>query len=406
MRRFITFAAIFLTLCTAGATRYLHRTGTVRLRVDDVYPLGFVEFRYNPMDTADVLWRAFLAMSFYHGTSRVLYSGRANDEGNLAIPDFFSLSPLELFEDTLFDSTMVVDSVSDTTHYDTSYTVDTIITQAESRCSFISTDFYIEVEQVVSSHYNGEPFVKIIWIIRNNSSDTYTDGRFVFHFDGDVPDSRFDDDVAIGFPEKNAACQMASPSDSTCVGFIWLSGGWDYQIENTLEWFDRGLNNDSLFTLIDGNFWAGSEYCDSTGTVCPVFVDSLYGDVGVGIIFSVGDLPPGAEDTLEFYLAAAPNPDSFYAIADTLVGIHERAPQIVRPRSPEISAYPNPFNGVCEISCPGAVRFDIFDIRGGRVLSAAGDHIRFDAAGLRSGIYLIRATGKNFVAYRRIIYLK
>ncbi len=395
--------AIFLFLSLIGATRYLHRTGTVSLRVDDVYPLGFVEFRYSGLDTNDVLWRAFLGMSFYLSGGRVLYNGRANDEGELTNIVFSTDQSLQLFEDTLFDTTVVVDSG------ETTYTVDTIIVSAESRCAFLSNDHRIRVEQIVSSHYNGEPFIKVTWMISNVSGDYFTDGKFVFHFDGDVPDSRFDDDVAIKFPEKNSACEMASFTDQHCAGFIWLSGGTDYVLESTLDWFERGLNRDSLFNLIDGRFWWGSEYCetDSSDTVCPIFIDSLTGDVGVGIIFSVGDLPPGAVDTFEFYLAAAPNPDSFYAIADTLVGIREETAEISVPRTPRISAYPNPFNGVCEISCPGAERFEIFDLRGQQVFSAhATGRVRFDATGLRSGIYLVRAEGKDFVAFRRIIYLK
>jgi len=404
---------ITITLLLASllwGTRYLHRTGKVQLRVDDVYPLGFVEFIYQPLDSSDVLWRAFLALNFSLNDNSVIYHGRANDEGELADISFHTVSTLQLFEDTLFDTTMIIDS-TDTAEYDTTYEVDTIISSAESRCAFATSDFRLQIDQIVNSNYNYEPYIEVMWILTNTGEDNLMDGVGVFHFDGDVPDVYFDDDIAIGFPEKVSACQMASSEDEQCVGFIWLAGGMIHQLENTLDWFHYGVDTDSLLSLIQGEFWFGSEYCSDTAgsgdTICPVWVDSLYGDVGIGVLFSIPNLASAETETLSFFLAGAPDPDSFAAIADSIAKIKSIQNTNISDK-PTISINPNPFNSICVISCPTANKFQIIDLNG-RMISTINTEtgtITYNPGNIPSGIYFICGYIPDGVVYKKLIYIR
>ena len=411
--------------------RYLHSTNTVGLRVDDVYPAGFVEFIYYPMDSSDVLWRAFLALDF--NNDEIIYRGRASDEGDLSSATFMAMSELELVEDTLFDSTMVVDSTDSI--YDTTYTVDTIISYAETRCSFQSTDFHLELDQIVTSHYNGEPYIKVVWILRNIDTGDLDDGKCVFHFDGDVPDDFWDDDVPIEFPSKSSACQMASYSDSNCVGFIWLSGGENHTLENTLDWFHLGINNDSLISLIDGDFWRNTEHfvVDSAGdTTYPPWADSIYGDAGVGLLFSLPDMSSGDVETLSFYLAAAPTPDSFAALVDSFANVEENRYSENLPQKIHIVAYPNPFNSSVKIGISNSfvsssyeernekIRVEICNIMG-NIIAIPRERNRSNRGqkqettewlwhpdkSISSGVYLVRIlTGDGQTATKKILYIK
>ena len=97
----------------------------------------------------------------------------------------------------------------------------------------------------------------------------------------------------------------------------------------------------------------------------------------------------------------------------------EVAVEVALPEQAYLSpAYPNPFNPrtrfTLEVKRAQAVRIEAFDALGRRVallhegvLEAGREHrFTFEAGGLASGVYLLRATGETFVQTRRATLLK
>jgi len=438
MRIKIITLFLLVLLGSLWATRYIHSTGTVSLRVDDVYPMGFVEFIYHPFDNNDMLWRAFFGIQFE--TYSPFY-GRANDYGDLYEAEFDTFEYLDLVEDSLIDTSLIYDTTyidttdtisGDSVVVETTMVVDTLILQAVSKCAFTNniSNRKLKVEQEVTSYSNDEPYIEIKWILTNVTTTDLNGGKCVFHFDADIPDSDFDNDVPFSLSDYLGACQQASSSDSNCAGFIWQSGGFDHRLENTLDWYSVADCENALVELINGDFWLGTEYCevDSSGdTICPVWVDTLTGECGIGILFSIPDLVPEETETLIFFFAGAPGPDSFSIIAETLgmAGIRELSDYNKMPEQISIQAYPNPFNSSCKIRVQGVdnsrIRgFEIFDLRGNLVavsdtrLAADNnnrlpdtEYIWKPGESICSGIYLVRATTKNGTTEtKRIVYLR
>ncbi len=418
MRTFyISISVLFLSISILYGTRYMHNTGVIQLRVDDVYQGGFVELNYVDFSdgmNADVMWLSFLGL-WFDGWSVALH-GRAADEGPLFDSDFLTLDSLTLEEnweihyDTLYDT--VIDSS------ETTLTVDSVIVDS-IRCdisdlAFYHNGFHINFYQTVSSD-SGSPFIKVRWIIENGSSVDYTGGKFLFHFDADVPDNSWNDDIALAVEGHNALCQQASYSDTKCAGFVWLKGGNGYILEDTEDWYNHAADDDSLLNLLDGDFWHNSDYCDTTGgdTICPTFVDGIIGDAGIGIILSLPDLSPSQSETLLFAFAVAPDPDSFKIIAqfldssDTSKIIEENANI---PAVRKIFTAPNPFNSTCRIIAQGVDNIDVVDISGRIVASLRtenGKTIWQPKHNIPAGIYLLRTTANDGKCLnRKILYMK
>ncbi len=377
------FWVLALTLAApseAGATRFLHNTGVIALRVDDTYPAGFVELRDFPYDSADVLWRAFIVVLF---EGYVPWFGRAADSGPLASSNFPDISEIDLIEDT---------TVADST--------DTILC-ATSNYGFGDEIWGFWIHQTVTSCNDSAPYILVRWVVSNEGSEAFPEGRFAFHFDADVPDADYTDDCPHAVPGRIAACQLASPSDSNCVGLILLCGGTNPTLENTLCWEAHATDTDAVARLAGGEFWRGTEYCytDSAGdTICPTWVDSIQGDVGIGFITTLPALSPGESETVEVALAVAPNPDSFEAIAANIDTM--RVAEGILPHRRRVTAYPNPFNTACTIEAWGAERLLIRDIRGRLVdvVEVRGGKALWRPRKLPTGVYLISPEGKGFGA--------
>ncbi len=449
MRTFYASLSILLvSISFIYGTRYMHDTGVIQLRVDDVYQGGFVELNYvNFSDgaNADVMWLSFLGLWF--DAWSVALHGRAADEGPLFDSDFLTLDSLtleenwEIYYDTLYDT--AIDSS------ETTLTVDSVVIDSTlydiSHLAFYHNGFHINFYQTVSSD-SGAPYIKVQWILENGSSADYTGGKFLFHFDADVPDNSWNDDLALAVEGHNALCQQVSYSDTKCTGFIWLKGGSDYILEDTEDWYNHATDDDSLLNLLDGNFWHNSDYCDTTGgdTICPTFVDSIMGDAGIGIIMSLPNLSPNQSETLLFAFAVAPDPDSFKTIAQFLDStdtsrIIEKNTNL--PATLNISAAPNPFNSSVKIilTChssrqggkkpEGRIDVKIYDLRGNVVNGGLQPFVRnsglkpaVDTAArssayltfiwtpdktISSGIYLVKATAQNGETItKKIVYLK
>ncbi|RKZ26708.1 hypothetical protein DRQ26_04035 [bacterium] len=410
LKTILSFAIISLS----WGTRYMHNTGVIQLRVDDVYQGGFVELNYvdfSEDENADVMWLSFIAL-WFDGWDVTLH-GRAADEGPLFDSDFLTLDSLTIDEeweflyDTLYDT--IIDS-SETTFAVDSVIVDSVL-YSISDLSFYHNAFLINFYQTVYSD-SGSPYIKVRWIMENGSSSDYTGGKLLFHFDADVPDNAWDDDYVVAIDGHNALCQQASMADSQCAGFVWLYGGFDYILEDTRDWFDRATDDEALLNLLEGNFWEGSEF--DTGTTCPVYVDSIMGDMGIGIIVSLPDLSPGQQETLLFAFAVAPDPDSFKNIAQYLdstdtSGIFVKAKNL--PRSTSILTAPNPVNSYCRIICPNDVgKISIMDISGRCVAVLPAENgvaIWHPDANIPDGIYFAtsrNSTGKT--AKGKILYVK
>ena len=81
-------------------------------------------------------------------------------------------------------------------------------------------------------------------------------------------------------------------------------------------------------------------------------------------------------------------------------------------------AYPNPFNPVTTITyalpIASNVRITVTDLQGkvvkelrnGSSVNAGKHEVRFNAAGLASGVYLIRMEAGDFVATKQVVLLK
>jgi hypothetical protein len=96
----------------------------------------------------------------------------------------------------------------------------------------------------------------------------------------------------------------------------------------------------------------------------------------------------------------------------------------IEGRTPAVSTafslaqnYPNPFNPVTfirfSVAEPCRVRLEVFDPRGRQVATladgrygAGGHSVRFDAAGLASGVYLVRMEARGYTASRKVAVLK
>ncbi|MBI5058741.1 T9SS type A sorting domain-containing protein [candidate division KSB1 bacterium] len=86
------------------------------------------------------------------------------------------------------------------------------------------------------------------------------------------------------------------------------------------------------------------------------------------------------------------------------------------PQSPQLEAYPNPFNGTVRIRLeslpPGDVQVDVFDIAGRSVYSRrvkaspGGTELKWSAGEQASGIYFVRATAGSFRSVRKLVLLK
>jgi len=79
--------------------------------------------------------------------------------------------------------------------------------------------------------------------------------------------------------------------------------------------------------------------------------------------------------------------------------------------------YPNPFNPETtigyELPEPCDSRLEVFDLRGGRIQEwvqekqAAGPHeVRFNAASLPSGVYVVRLTAGGFSTQAKMVLMK
>ncbi|MCB2212815.1 T9SS type A sorting domain-containing protein [bacterium] len=110
------------------------------------------------------------------------------------------------------------------------------------------------------------------------------------------------------------------------------------------------------------------------------------------------------------------NNGTFERISSVTTGVHEQDPQLARSFE-LLPAYPNPFNAATTLNLslptPGTVHVAVFNTLGQQVATVAdgvytpGTHrLSFDAAGLSSGIYLVRASTPNHVATQRITVLK
>jgi hypothetical protein len=115
----------------------------------------------------------------------------------------------------------------------------------------------------------------------------------------------------------------------------------------------------------------------------------------------------------------------YYSYRD-IVGI-EPEEEVHIPQELSLSAYPNPFNATTvvsfELRIAGEVEVGIFDVFGrdvGALLRAqhaaplqdakwypAGRHeVAFDAAGLASGVYLVRVESQHLVQTEKLVLLK
>lgn len=410
---------IIVVLCVpSSGTRYMHDTGVIQLRVDDMYPAGFVELNYCDFDgfDLDVLWLAFIGIMFDEWTTP--FYGRASDteplyESNLYPMDTLILEEMwEFSYDTLYD-TVVVD-YNDTVITD-SVVVDSLF-QTNSYFKFGEYSHNLTFYQKVSSD-SGSPYIFVRWIISNEGASDLGDGRMVFHIDADVPASAWDDDRAVLIDGHLAACQQVSLTDRRCVGFVWLRGGVEQTLENTEYWFGAAVDVSAMVTLIDGDFWYGSEYCDTTGgdTICPTFIDSLYGDMGIGILLSLPDLSPEEQETLIFAFVVAPDPDSFKIIAEYLNSSDTNSIATSRRDddfffSPKVIAEPNPFNSFCRIVAPGADKIDVVNVSGRIVCSLSaqcGEALWQPKRCTPAGMYLLRARlGDKLLSHGKILYVK
>ncbi len=101
-----------------------------------------------------------------------------------------------------------------------------------------------------------------------------------------------------------------------------------------------------------------------------------------------------------------------------VTGISEDSPGIPRSNS-LLQNYPNPFNPGTTIGYgissgeSGWVRLAVFDLLGREVALLVNENqapgryeVRFDAAGLSSGVYLYKLTAGNFVRTRRMAVIK
>ncbi len=386
------FFGLIVLVSIVSAERFVHSTEKVSLRVDDNYPAGFVEFRLNTYGFADLLWRSFLAIEVPSGAGRALYHGIAADAGDLFATTFMRADSLVIFEELDIDTQITIDSILSPTDtiYDT--LIDTTVISRESYCSFRSNDNRIELKQKVFSGNDFEPFIEVTWIISNISTSGNIDGaKCAFHFDGDVPDGGWDDDFALGLSDILAACQKESSTGNVVAGFAWLSGGYNHRLYNTENYFDNVATRDALFSLVDGNFWTGSEHCPDS-IDCPVWVNSLYGDIGIGILFDLPSLAPSNAETLRFMLIAADSFALFESVA-RLFGLSEicEKPEFL-PKHTSILAVPNPFNSTCVLHVKDCAFVDIFDITGKCIvqLPVTASHATFYADDLPSGIYFAR----------------
>ncbi len=91
--------------------------------------------------------------------------------------------------------------------------------------------------------------------------------------------------------------------------------------------------------------------------------------------------------------------------------VDENSPSTLQPEAVKILAAPNPFNSACRISAPANSTLDIFDIAGHKVFSAITGEKDSTLTwtpnkSLPGGIYLIKATGKNFIETTKVLFIK
>ena len=79
------------------------------------------------------------------------------------------------------------------------------------------------------------------------------------------------------------------------------------------------------------------------------------------------------------------------------------------PGRMEISVSPNPFNDVCEIRAPGGSRIEIYDLRGGLVLSQTTEtsSLLWRAENMPAGVYLLKiSTPEGETATRKVLLIR
>jgi len=396
MKYFVKIAFILLLIFNIGsATRYVHNTGVVQLRVDDYAYGNFVEFRYSGYDSYDLLWRSFIAIKF--GGWVTPYYGRANDDGMLYTSNFTQFQPLELEEIWNYDTIISPDS-SDTT-------IDSTLAMAKSHYAFGIDAIGLRIDQWVESSTGLDSFIIVKWII--STPETLEDGDILVMFDFDVPDFDYDNDQVFTVPGHLAAGVRADTINPRSAGFAWLSHCDSCFLVNTIDWFEHGRNIDSLVKLMSGRFWEGSTYC--TSPPCPPWLDNAAGDVGIGVVVHVPRIVPDKPETLKFAFIAADYPSGVIATVERLDTMKIEEKTIPKKQQLSLRVFPNPFNKALWIDVPDeCTRLDIIDGSGKVVgqLAPTGKHILWHPKGLPSGTYFIRAITNNGIFVVKAIYLK
>lgn len=377
MRNKIIYTFIVIVLFShISATRYLHETDSVSLRVDDAVPVSFVEFRYK---NKDLLWNSFLALLI---DDRLSYGRATTEGGELTISTFVTLSPLQLFEIWNVDT-------------DTTGNIDSNLTGAISTMVFSDTVCDIEISQKVQSFKDGRKYIDVEWIIKNSGTAGWSSANALFFYDADVPEEVWDNDMSFRVPSHFGAGVMASSVGDTSTGFLWLSGGQNHSLLRRENWYLSAQNEDSLRNLFS-SLWETE--------------DSI-GDVGVGIKFDLPNLMPYQSETLRFVLWGAGSQYSAESLAnniDTLWVVEE--PSLEKPQF-EVLTFPNPFNSSCVISAPAGAEIEIYDISGRKVwekreTQCENKIIWTPEPSVKSGIYLVRARIGDVMTTRRVILMR
>lgn len=210
--------------------------------------------------------------------------------------------------------------------------------------------------------------------------------------------------VVLAAPDTAAAPIDAEASVAIFVqNFADMAGTLTLTVRDERGWLAAGSPHTVAVTLTDS---LGA----TVDLALAVPAGTPDGETNRVTVEAVSDIEPAQADTLTFILLAGD--------AVTVVGV-EAGEAVVPVSSFALSAaYPNPFNPRTQFSLQVGqaqrVRVEVYDLLGRRVQAlydgtmAAQQQQRFvfDAAGLPSGLYLIRVQGVQFSALRRVLLLK